>query len=93
MKYIIHHIYDEDGGFGDAIEIDEVVGVLECTPEQLDEWMEKYDKRTVYEEPYASLYCGELRAEPIDGLKSLSLDEDPIPEVRKWPERYGFTDE
>lgn len=93
MQFIIHHIYDEDGGFGDAVQIDEVIGVLECTPSQLKEYLDRYNKKTAYCQPYATLYCGELKAEAVDDIKLLFLNEDPIPEVRNWPERYGYTGE
>lgn len=75
--YMIKHVYDVDGGFGDAIYNEDVVGVVECAEEELNNFLEKYNRPVVYDEPYAYLVCHELKAEEIT-IKSLKeLENDP----------------
>ena len=80
--YLIFHCYDVDGGFGDPVGREDLVGSISATPEELQEFLDKYDKSYVYDHPYSDLYAGALRAVPIP--KELPLNEDPIPDCRNW---------
>lgn len=63
--YAIFHGVDEDGGFGDAVYTENMMGVVEATREEIDAFVEKWNKPTVYDEPYAQLTCHNVRAEEI----------------------------
>lgn len=75
--YIIKHVYDVDGGFGDAIEREDIVGIVDCTKAELDTFLKEYDKPIVYDEPYAYLTCHTLIAEEIKVKTLASIEKDP----------------
>ena len=54
------HIYDVDGGFGDAVERQEVIEVFENFNDAVS-FMEKFRNVHVYDKPYAELQCGFLK--------------------------------
>ena len=54
----IFHVYDTDGGFGDAITQTELVGTVEATDEEIAEFVKKWNNPQVYDSPYADLYFG-----------------------------------
>lgn len=58
--YVIVSIYDQDGGFGDAIETTEPVAAF-TNESEADAYVSKYSNERVYERPYDALYEGELR--------------------------------
>lgn len=79
--YAIYHIYDEDGGFGDAVCIRDMVGVVWATKEELDAFLKQWDKMEVYDIPYATLTCHAIEAEAIEPtdisqFKPYSTDPD-----------------
>ena len=57
--YSVFHNYDVDGGFGDAVGCTDLIAIFE-KEEDAEAYVEKYNNPHVYEEPYASLYAGEL---------------------------------
>ena len=57
--YVILHCYTVDGGFGDSVAVEDVIGFV-TSEEEAKEYCEKYDSTHVYDEPYAELVCGEL---------------------------------
>jgi len=57
--YGIYHMYDVDGGFGDAVPKQELVATCE-SEEIAKKYCEKHDKNHIYDRPYADLYCGKL---------------------------------
>ena len=75
--YIIKHVYDVDGGFGDAIEEEDVVGIVDCTKAELDAFLKEYNKPIVYDEPYNWLTCHTLIAEEIEVKTLASIEKDP----------------
>lgn len=72
--YVISHVYDVDGGFGDAIETEKVLGYV-VGAKAADEYVEKYSKPEVYYEPYDALYHHTLIGRRIDPL---NVNEDPF---------------
>ena len=79
--YAVYHMYDTDGGFGDAIPQENMVGIVMATEEEINAFVEKWDKPEVYDRPYADLYHHIVRAEKIDittleELRPYSTDED-----------------
>lgn len=75
--YIIKHVYDVDGGLGDAIEREDVVGVVDCTKAELDAFLKEYNKPIVYDEPYNWITCHTLIAEEIEVKTLASIEKDP----------------
>ena len=54
--WCVTHVYDVDGGFGDAIPKEYIVGFVMATDSEIELFVEKWDKPVVYDKPYASLY-------------------------------------
>ena len=62
--YVIKHLYDEDGGFGDSVPVSEVIGF--CTSKaKAQKYVEKYENEHIYASPYSELYCGALVIEEL----------------------------
>ena len=85
MFYLIYHIYDVDGGFGDPVTKKDLIAVVEATKEQIDEFLATWNKPRIYDRPYGDLYEHGIVAEPatfssLDGL----IPYDP--ETRDWPD-------
>ena len=57
--YEVVHLYDVDGGFGDAIGEEYVIARF-TDKAKAEEIVEKYAKPHIYEKPYANLWCGNL---------------------------------
>ena len=53
------HYYDEDGGFGDAVETNEIIATFE-DENDANAFRDKYTNEHVYDTPYADLYSGRL---------------------------------
>ena len=75
--YIIKHEYDVDGGFGDAISREDVVGIVKCSEEDIKKFDEKYNKPEVYDSPYADLECHSIIIEEVTILDISDLESDP----------------
>lgn len=73
--YAIYHCYDVDGGFGDAVSQDTLVGICYATQEEIDEFLAEWDKPEVYDKPYADLYHHCVRADQL----SVSELKDIVP--------------
>lgn len=67
MQYIytVTHIYDVDGGFGDAIGEETLINTF-LTEEEANAFVAKYSKPHVYDIPYDKLHCGELRVDKVE---------------------------
>lgn len=63
--YAIFHGVDEDGGFGDAVYTENMMGVVEATQEEIDAFIQKWNKPVIYDTPYVDLSCHNVRAEEI----------------------------
>lgn len=75
--YLIQHLYDVDGGFGDSATTEETLGCF-LDKAQAEEYVAKWgSKRYVYAKPYDYLTYGYLVVQEMD-LKSLPLDIDPF---------------
>lgn len=77
MKYIylIIHEYDVDGGFGDAVSQEEVLGYF-TSRKKADEYVEKYSQPRVYDRPYSDLYEHTLFVRKME-MKPLETDVNP----------------
>lgn len=73
--YVIVSIYDQDGGFGDAIETTEPVAAF-TNKSEADAYVSKYSNKHVYESPYDELHEGEYRV--------VSVPLNPNKEVEEY---------
>lgn len=85
MLYNIYHIYDVDGGFGDAVEQKRHVGAVEATEKEMEEFLSIWNKPRIYDNPYSSLYHHCVKAEPVE-VKPLDEIVPYDPETRDWPD-------
>ena len=80
--YQIVHMYDVDGGLGDAVTQESVVGIVSATEKEIEEFLKEWDRPEIYSSPYQDLYRHHVFAKPID-VKSL---DEIIPYKRNWIE-------
>lgn len=80
--YNVYHKYDTDGGFGDAIPVDELVASF-ANGDDATEFVNKYSNPHIYNRPYNDLYCGELIICPTEIIEHSEFD------INKTPEEYG----
>ena len=71
--YVIKHHYDVDGGFGDAVAVDDVIGFCN-SEEEAQKYVEKYKNEHVYDSPYSDLSCGELVVEELKKINDASFE-------------------
>ena len=86
QKWIIRHEYDVDGGYGDAVPVNDIVAVVEATDEEINAFLEKWDKPRVYDRPYDGLEEHHVSAEPIEIVKDISTVVPYDPETKDWPD-------
>ena len=63
--YIVVHMYDVDGGIGDAIVREDVICGFPTKKEALD-FADRYNNPHVYETPYDDLWCGMLEVRELN---------------------------
>ena len=80
--YRVIHEYTVDGGFGDAVPEEETV-VTFSTKEKAEEFVKKYSKPHVYDEPYDELWCGTL------SICEETIDEEPEEDTMWWLKKDG----
>lgn len=89
----VFHVYDVDGGFGDAIGSKDLICVC-VSKEEAEEVARTFSNPHVYDVPYAELKCGDLVVEELPTtvrrdqmwwLKKSDEDEDE-PEQEVAPE-------
>ena len=77
----VFHGYDVDGGFGDAVWSENLVGTVEATDEEMEAFLQKWNRPEIYEHPYDDLTCHSIRVEEVtvqtlDGFEPYSTDPD-----------------
>lgn len=72
--YGVFHIYDVDGGYGDAIQQVEMVGIT-ASLKEAEEFVLRYNNPHVYFKPYDKLYCHKL---VIREVCPLNIDKNPF---------------
>ena len=70
--YVISHVYDVDGGFGDAISTERAIGIV-ATEEEAKEYANKWNNDHVYDVPYADLHCGGIVWSEIPVIDDVNL--------------------
>ena len=71
-RYLVFYEYDEDGGFGDRIPVNEFIGVLEGTDEEIDNFLNVYDNPKIYSIPYDALMCNGIHLIEMPECKKIS---------------------
>lgn len=81
--WAVKHIFEVDGGFGDPIGQERVVGYVFGTDSEIAEFLEKWNKPKIYDKPYASLTMHDVEVEEV-------IPEDDISEFVPYnpDERY-----
>lgn len=85
MLYNIFHVYDVDGGFGDAVTREKHIGLVEATEEEVKEFLAVWDKPRIYDHPYSDLYEHHVIARPVK-IDELSDLQPYDPKTRDWPD-------
>lgn len=80
--YNVYHLYDVDGGIGDAVYQKDLLFTTD-SKEIADTFVSKYDNSHVYAIPYAKLYQGALRVEEISIIDNYG---DIPQEIIQWGE-------
>jgi len=73
--YQVFHVYDVDGGFGDAVMRQDIIATFECY-EDAKAFVDRFSKPHVYDKPYAKLSCGELVIYESDVVGKGAIDLD-----------------
>lgn len=63
--YIVKHVYDVDGGFGDAIGEEDVLCGF-ASKAEAEAFVSAYERPHVYDRPYNDLWCGTLVVEELN---------------------------
>jgi hypothetical protein len=72
--YIVKHEYDVDGGFGDSVPTEETLFVT-LDKKLAEDFVEKYNRPTVYACPYSELWHGQLKIEEQSLIKSIDIEK------------------
>lgn len=64
--WTIYHGYTVDGGFGDAIWREDMLGLVSASQKEIADFVAKYDAPVVYDKPYDRLTCHHIRAEKVE---------------------------
>ena len=80
--YLVKHLYDVDGGFGDAVENEEVIAIY-SNKFVAKRFVKKWNNPHVYDEPYESLWCNSLKIEEME-IDNVSIENDPFKNSRRW---------
>ena len=89
--YDVIHIYDEDGGFGDAVTCEEKILTFE-KEEDADKFVELFSKERVYDKPYMKLYCGTLEVRESEVLDTPNIEELGKQFLADLKERFFWRD-
>lgn len=77
--YLINHVYDVDGGFGDAVSCEDTMFATE-NKDLAEQYVKKYSNPEIYDSPYSDLYRHELIIKEYD-LEEPDLERNPWEEV------------
>lgn len=85
--YIVYHVYDVDGGFGDAMTRESPLFV--ATESVAKQYCEKWDNEHTYEFPYCELRCGFLYCKELP-VEITESDIDKPPHVITGNSHWAF---
>lgn len=81
--YSVYHIYDVDGGVGDAVPTEALVAIFESETDA-KAFVEKYSDPYIYYEPYDELYCNDFFIRESEIVTHAEFD------INKTPTDYGI---
>lgn len=81
--YNVYHVYDVDGGYGDAVPAEAHVATFESETDA-KAFVAKYNDPYVYDEPYNKLYCNEFVIREFNVVTHTEFD------INQTPEDYGI---
>lgn len=76
--YLIKHMYGVDGGSGDAVYSERIIGAFDNKADA-EAFVECWNTPKVYDMPYAELEYHGIDYEEVE-VGTLSIDVDPIPD-------------
>ena len=88
----IYHVYDVDGGCGDAVEVRQLVGTILATDEDIDKFVEHWNHPRVYDKPYADLTEHTIVKEEVKIVEHIAEFEPYDPKTRLWPDLPSIGD-
>ncbi len=96
--WAIYHGYTVDGGYGDAVWEEEMVGVVWATKSEIQEFVKKYNNPIVYDHPYDELTAHHIRAEKIkitdiSSIKPYGENDYYGQEAREYQLRVKYNEE
>lgn len=74
--YLIIHSYDVDGGFGEAVNKEEILFAT-TNREDAEKYCRKYDKPFIYDSPYADLYTNRIGVREVELMENLPTSTLP----------------
>ena len=87
----IFHEYDVDSGMGGAMPIYDLVGTVEATEDEINRFIQKWNKPEVYDHPYDDLRCHTVYAKEVKFVDLNELEPystDPldwfVDGIRRW---------
>lgn len=86
--YQVFHSYDVDGGFGDAVEREELIASFENKADA-DAVVERYSYPHVYDSPYADLMMGLLYVTEVEIIPHAEFDLDSFESRFSWTTGYA----
>ena len=95
MKFLVYHVYDVDGGLGDAIYQDKLLGILDADSlEKAEKWAKDNSHDHIYDIPYSALHEGNLKVVAME-LPTFTLTDCPwsdedlkyLNDPRTWREK------
>lgn len=87
--YNVVHLYDVDGGFGDAVPRQETVFTFE-NREDAETFAKEFQNRHIYNEPYDPLECGRLEVKPVEIITTDDFDVSKFKKEQFWWFYRGF---
>lgn len=80
--YNVYHLYDVDGGFGDAVDKQTLLFTTD-NKEIAEDFVSKYDNDHIYDIPYAELHTGKVVVEEVNMVE---IYEDIPQDIIQWGE-------
>ena len=79
----VFHLYDEDGGFGDAVGQEELIASFE-NKSDAEEFANLLSNPHAYNKPYADLSCGYIEVREVDIISHVEFDASKIDKEQYW---------
>lgn len=81
--YQVIHLYETDGGFGDAISQQDIIATFE-NYDDAKAFADRFSNDHVYDKPYSELHCGKLEVYESDVFIKGELNLDEVDKKAFW---------